>query len=152
MSRNVDWSGLRVLCGPDDPAIAAEAPSLRPFDERTTALLTALSAKLNRSPLPDVATFAFFCRKASLTRLAEPYAADTDRLGRGLVFHIAPSNVPINFAYSLVAALLAGNASIVKASSRDFEQVRAVCAALRELLDGRGPPQVGAGRVPLRAR
>jgi hypothetical protein len=25
-------------------------------------------------------------------------------LGRGVVFHIAPSNVPLNFAYSLYAA------------------------------------------------
>ena len=42
----------------------------------------------------------------------------------------------MNFAYSLVAALLAGNASVVKASSRDFEQVALTCEAMRTLLAG----------------
>jgi len=44
--------------------------------------------------------------------------------------------VPINFAYSLVAALLAGNACVVKASSQDFAQTRIVCAAMKQLLEG----------------
>lgn len=44
---------------------------------------------------PDVITFAYFCRKAHLARLEEEYAGRLDgRLGRGVVFHIAPSNVP----------------------------------------------------------
>lgn len=65
----------------------------------------------------------------------EEYAGRLDgRLGRGVVFHIAPSNVPINFAYSLTAALLSGNGSIVKASSRDFLQTRIVCRAMEKLL------------------
>jgi len=57
------------------------------------------------------------------------------RLGRGVVFHIAPSNVPVNFVYSLVAGLLAGNANIVRVPSRDFPQVEIICSALRKLLE-----------------
>ena len=39
--------------------------------------------------------------------LKKEYKKDESlRLGRGIIFHIAPSNVPINFAYSLVAGLL----------------------------------------------
>ncbi|NCB06274.1 MAG: acyl-CoA reductase, partial [Clostridia bacterium] len=41
---------------------------------------------------------------------------------------------PINFAYSLLAALLAGNASIVKASSLGFAQTRIVAGHMRQLL------------------
>ena len=86
-------------------------------------------------PYPDVITFAFFCRRAHLEQLRGQYQDALDnRLGRGLSFHIAPSNVPINFAYSLVAALLAGNACVVKASSQDFLQTRIVCAAMKQLL------------------
>ena len=48
---------------------------------------------------------------------------DNLRLGRGVLFHIAPSNVPINFGYSLVAGLLSGNYNIVRVSSKIFPQV-----------------------------
>lgn len=112
---------------------------LRPFAPDVLDFLSALSAALLKDreakAYPDVITFAYFCRKAHLARLEEEYAGRLDgRLGRGVVFHIAPSNVPINFAYSLTAALLSGNGSIVKASSRDFLQTRIVCRAMEKLL------------------
>ena len=129
---------FRVLCGLPDPREAVEARALPPFDARVTAFLTDLSAALLQERrvrgYPDVTTFAFFCRRANLQSLREEYADLSGRLGRGMVFHIAPGNVPMNFAYSLAAALLAGNASVVKASSRDFEQTRIVCEAMRALL------------------
>ena len=112
---------------------------LRPFAPDVLDFLSALSAALLKDreakAYPDVITFAYFCRRANLTRLEEEYAGRLDgRLGRGVVFHIAPSNVPINFAYSLTAALLSGNGSIVKASSREFPQTRIVCRAMEKLL------------------
>lgn len=112
---------------------------LRPFAPEALDFLSALSAALLKDrevkAYPDVITFAYFCRKAHLARLQEEYAGQLDdRLGRGVVFHIAPSNVPINFAYSLAAALLSGNGSVVKASSRDFVQTRIVCRAMEKLL------------------
>ena len=132
--------GLRVLCGLSNPLQAAELPAMPPFDPRVTAWLAALSARLMRDPrtraYPDVATYAFFCRDAHLRQLQAPYVGMEGRLGRGFTFHIAPGNVPMNFAYSLTAALLAGNACIVKASSRDFAQTRLVCEAFRETLTG----------------
>ena len=112
---------------------------LRPFAPDVLDFLSALSATLLKDreakAYPDVITFAYFCRRANMTRLEEEYAGRLDgRLGRGVVFHIAPSNVPINFAYSLTAALLSGNGSVVKASSRDFPQTRIVCRAMEKLL------------------
>lgn len=131
---------LRVLCGLSDPREAASAPAMQPFDARVMSFLADVSAALLRDKrakaYPDVTTFAFFCRRANLESLRAPYGTLTGRLGRGLVFHIAPSNVPMNFAYSLLSALLAGNASVVKASSRDFEQVRITCEAMQTLLTG----------------
>lgn len=131
---------LRVLCGLADPRMAALAPALPPFDPRATDFLASLSAALladkAAKAYPDVVSFAFFCRRANLEALRAPYGRLEGRLGRGLVFHIAPSNVPMNFAYSMTAALLAGNASIVKASSRHFAQVQLVCGAVKALLGG----------------
>ena len=129
---------VRVLCGLPDPRAAAQVPALPPFDPQVMAFLAAVSAALLKDSraktFPDVTTFAFFCRRANVEQLRLPYGALSGRLGRGLAFHIAPSNVPINFAYSLVAALLAGNASIVKASSRNFEQIQLVCDVMQRLL------------------
>jgi hypothetical protein len=129
----------RVLCGPEEPLPAADAPALPPFAPRALDFLSDLSAALMKhksaGKYPEIAAFAFFCRRKNLLAMQEDYDDLDSRLGRGFVFHIAPGNVPMNFAYSLVAALLAGNASIVKAPSRAFEQVNITCAAMRTLLD-----------------
>ena len=123
------------LCGADWEG----ARPLAPFDEAVLSFLSDVSAALLRDrtakAFPDVVTFAFFCRRANLEALKAGYGASLrGRIGRGVSFHIAPSNVPINFAYSLAAALLAGNACVVKASSRDFEQTRIVCRVMDALL------------------
>lgn len=105
-----------------------------PFDDKVCAFLEEVSKFLLKDTeakaYSDVITFAFFCRKANLLQMKKSYEGRLqNRLGRGVVFHIAPSNVPINFAYSLVAGLLAGNRCIVRASSKDFPQTRIVCRA-----------------------
>lgn len=132
-------SSERVLCGGE----WQNARPLRPFAPAVVDFLSDLSAALLREPsarpYPDIVTFAFFIRRANLTRLEEEYPDATQRLGRGMIFHIAPSNVPINFAYSLAAGLLAGNACVVKASSQDFPQTRIVCAAMKRLIEEHHP-------------
>lgn len=110
-----------------------------PFSEDVVDYLNALSSHImkdRRARLyPDVITFAFFCRKANLQRMKEEYKSDDIRLGRGFVFHIAPSNVPVNFAYSLVAGLLSGNYNVVRASSKQFKQIDIILEHMLELLD-----------------
>ena len=108
--------------------------SFAPFDNLVCAFLNEVSRKLladnDAKTYSDVVTFAFFCRKANVEQMKKAYDGRLQgRLGRGLTFHIAPSNVPINFAYTLVAGLLAGNRCIVRASSKDFAQTRIVCRA-----------------------
>ncbi len=130
-------SDVQLLCGGDCTA----ARPLKPFAEPVMAFLSELGSALLKDKqakvYPDVVTFAFFCRRANLETLKAEYNGQVDdRLGRGFTFHIAPSNVPINFAYSLAAALLAGNACVVKASSQDFVQTRIVCRAMDALFKG----------------
>ena len=138
MSKNDAYT---LLCGAPQEAQNRCLPVLSPFDERALDFLADLSALLLKDKAarayPDVITFAFFCRRANLLQLRQEYEGFLhDRVGRGLVFHIAPSNVPVNFAYSLLTALLAGNASIVKASSQNFPQTAIICAAMSTLLAG----------------
>ena len=109
-----------------------------PFSENAIAFLDALTQLLNKDPgtaaYPDIATFAFFCRKGNMLSLKKRYLNEKClRLGRGLVFHITPTNMPLTFAYSLVFGIISGNVNIVKVSSRKFAQAEIVCNVLDEL-------------------
>ncbi len=111
-----------------------------PFSEDVVEYLNALSSSLMKDKesrmYPDVMTFAFFCRKGHLLQLKEEYCKGGNlRLGRGVLFHIAPSNVPVNFGYSMVAGLLAGNCNIVRVSSKAFPQVSLIVKHMQGLAD-----------------
>jgi hypothetical protein len=118
---------------------------LPPFAPQVLAFLGNLSQMLCADPrartLPDVYSFGFWCRRASLEAMRRDYPEIDRRLGRGVVFHVGPANVPVNFAYSLVAGLLAGNANIVRVPSADFVQVNIIAQALDALL--RNPAHQG---------
>lgn len=125
--------------------------ALPPFDPMVIDFLNDLSkAILKRKEAkayPDVITFGFYCRKANMLeqkkkleekdRYNQTLKIDFLRFGRGIAFHIAPSNVPVNFAYSMVAGLLAGNANIIRLSSKAFKQVEILIEMIKATLNGR---------------
>jgi hypothetical protein len=120
----------------------SEQTAFRVFDRQVREFLSALSGKLlslsAAKAYPDVITFAFWCRKANLSKLSESFFSESkqgeNRLGRGAAFHIAPSNVPVNFAYTLAAGMLAGNANIVRLPSKEFPQTNLICASINAAL------------------
>lgn len=108
------------------------------FSPETMEFLAAVSAEIGASELhsiPEIAAFGFWCRRAHLEALAKRHASPFPRLGRGLAFHIAPSNVPTMFAYSYTIGLLAGNANIVRLSERGGEISTLLCACIGRMLD-----------------
>ena len=127
-----------VLGGAESEARMADVRPLPIFSEEAVAFLTAFSARIladtEAKAYPDVVTLGFWCRPAALRQMQKLYDAERHRLGRGIVFHIAPSNVAVNFAYSCLAAFLAGNASIVRLPSKDFPQVDVLCRIFTETL------------------
>ncbi len=115
----------------------AKIPSKEVFSEDVILYLDNLSKTLFKDKrtktYPDVSTFAFFCRKGNLEKLKKNYNQDSFlRLGKGLIFHISPSNVPVNFAYSLVSGLLSGNTNIIKIPSKNFEQIEIIIEAINK--------------------
>ena len=114
-----------------------EIPAMSVFDDRAIAFLNALSASLLKKgkAYSDVITFAFWCRKAALMQEKNKYNDISQRLGKGIVFHSTPSNVPVNFAFSFAAGILAGNANIIRLPAKDFAQVSLICNAIGELLE-----------------
>jgi len=115
-----------------------KVPAHQPFAPEIMAFIDAFSQYLFQLPdvklWSDVASLAFWCRPASLRQMQSRYADLEHRLGRGAAFHIAPANVAVNFAYSLLAGLLAGNANVVRLPGKDFVQVAMICSALRQAL------------------
>lgn len=119
--------------------ISSAVPQM-PFNENVIELLDAVSHELlvdkRTRQFSDVVTFAFWIRKASLLQMKKRFLnEEIFRLGKGLIFHIAPSNVAVNFAYSLAAGLLCGNANIIKAPSKSFEQVILITDAFKKVLE-----------------
>lgn len=109
-----------------------------PFSYEVCAFLATLSktilADKEAKTYSDVVTFAFFCRKANIEKEKAKYFGRIDnRIGRGVTFHIAPSNVPVNFAYTMVAGLLSGNACIVRISTKFFPQVDIICRSIQKV-------------------
>lgn len=113
---------------------------MKPYADMVCAFAAELSAALMKEPecrrYPDVMSFAFWCRKGNIQNLKGTFESKEKRIGRGLVFHVAPSNVPINFAFSFMFSLLAGNANIVRVPSKPFPQVSLICRVLNKILEG----------------
>lgn len=123
--------------------VLLDQPAQEVFSEDTFSFLNDISELLLKSPnirnYPDVATFAFYCRKANLSGIKRAHQRDLEyRIGRGILFHVTPGNVPVNFAYSLFAGLVTGNINIVRVPSKNFEQVSLIINAIKMvLLNGR---------------
>ncbi len=126
---------VTLLSGVETP----EAAPWPPFDPRAVGFLADLSQAILRSPdarrQEAVCAFGFWCRRAHLEALERRHACPLPRLGRGLVFHVAPSNVPVQFAYSMAIGLLAGNANVVRLSSRRAGEDTVLLSLLGQTLD-----------------
>lgn len=83
---------------------------------------------------PDVMTFGYFCRKGSIKRILQDRQPISNRYGWGLAVHIAPSNVPVNFAFSFVFGLLSGNNNVVRLPSSSWTQVELLIGVFESVI------------------
>lgn len=111
--------------------------ALKPFDNVVVEYLNDVSKIIMRDPLskvyPDIITLAFWMRKSSVEKIKQKFVLESNNvyLGRGIAFHVAPSNVPVNYAYSLISGLLTGNTNIVRIPSKNYPQVAIINNALK---------------------
>ncbi len=107
------------------------------FDKNIILLLNAVSKEILSSTkckkFPDLVSFGFWCRASNIKAIFNNYSFFKNRVGRGSVLHITPSNVPTNFAYSMVFGLLSGNNNIIRLPSKNFHQVEILCNILKKL-------------------
>ena len=124
--------------------ILLKMPEVTPrkaFDKSVLDFLSDLSKEImgdrDAKAFPDVVTLGFWLRSASLEHMHERFTKGDNNMhiGRGVALHIAPSNVPVNYAYSLFAGLICGNANIVRVPSKDFPQVRIINKAINAVME-----------------
>lgn len=136
----LNFDGLNVVLG--DEALLRDisaVQALPPFAADVIAFLDTFSrltlVDSEAKAWPDVVSLGFWCRSASITRMQADSIPTTHRYGRGIAFHIAPGNVAVNFAYSLMVGLLTGNANIVRLPGRDHPQTTIVIRLLKSALE-----------------
>lgn len=134
--------GITYLVGSEE--IIEEMQQVKPlkaFDEKIMDFLDAVSRKLMKDReakiYPEVITLGFWIRRANINELKNKivWQENVTAVGRGIAFHVAPSNVPVNYMYSLITGLLSGNANIVKVPSKDFDQVRIINNSIKQTLE-----------------
>lgn len=106
-------------------------PQIMAFFDDCSRLIRKVSRKRNYD---DLLTFAFFCRKANLSALAKNYGGVL-RIGLGRGVHIAPGNVPVNLAFTLLFGLISGNACLVRAPTKSFPQLELLYEIIQSVLD-----------------
>lgn len=115
------------------------ARRLQPYSPILLEFCSEFARNLGRRArgMPELQALAFWMRRAELVRLREQfhlqYGADVLLVPRGVVFHVPPANVDTIFVYSWLLSLLAGNANVVRLSSRGSAQTDIILEVLAEL-------------------
>ncbi len=108
-----------------------------PFSKLAIEFLDDFSKTLRKKKkvnlFPDLIYLIFWCRRKKIEEFAKNLNNKNIRLGRGLLFHVCPSNVPTNFIYSFFFGLLSGNSNIVKMPSKNFEEKKIIISVINFL-------------------
>ena len=108
------------------------------FDDNIVDFIDEISKSILKNKLkiifPEIISFGFWCRKKNILNLKKLFKDDQLRIGKGKIFHITPKNVPVNFAYSLIIGLLAGNHNIIRVHSNRCEITNTICLLIKTIL------------------
>ncbi|HZX78331.1 acyl-CoA reductase [Lysobacter sp.] len=126
----------------DDTDLAAQLKRLRalgtlqPFSSPVTEFVGDFTRRVLKLPQlrahPELATLAHWFRSAGITHLQRRASAPEGNriLARGLVFHLAPANVDVLFAYAWLMSVLSGNANVARLSQKPSAQRDALIGIL----------------------
>ena len=108
-----------------------------PFNAQSINFLDDFSNELKKNKkiyqFPDLMYLIFWSRFKKTEERKKNFLDKKIRLGRGLAFHICPSNVPTNFVYSFFFGLLSGNSNIVKIPSKQFPEKEIILSTIKKL-------------------
>ena len=108
-----------------------------PFNNQSIDFLSDFSKELKKEKkiykFPDLIYLVFWSSYKKIGEVKKKFLSRNIRLGRGLIFHICPSNVPTNFIYSFFFGLLSGNSNIVKVPSKAFSEKNIILSTINKL-------------------
>jgi len=108
-----------------------------PFNNQSIDFLSDFSKELKKEKkiykYPDLIYLVFWTSYKKIGEAKKKFLSRNIRLGRGLIFHICPSNVPTNFIYSFFFGLLSGNSNIVKVPSKTFPEKNIILFIINKL-------------------
>ena len=120
--------------------LALSAKSMAPFDP----ILVQCVADFSKSILldkgvrafPELVVLANFFKSSHIAKLKQASQAHGSalRMARGLVFHLAPSNVDSVFLYSSLLSFLCGNVNLIRISQQSSPQIDFILHKLDQLL------------------
>ncbi len=108
----------------------------KPFDENTIDFISEFSNEIRKFSTKknyDLMYLSLWSSRTKINELKKDYYFEKIKLGRGLVFHICPSNVPTNFIYSFFFGLLSGNSNIIKIPSTNFHEKKVILRTINNL-------------------
>lgn len=116
---------------------------LNPGDTLVVEFLDAVSSSLlaqqSVKEFPELVALAFWLRKSNICGILNGFFASVGprelAKARGIVFHIAPSNVDTIFLYSWALSMLAGNLNVVRISQNVGEQLNILLRVLRATMN-----------------
>ncbi len=114
-------------------------PTLTPFSPESRQFIGEFTRRILKLPglrtFPELATLAHWFRPAAIDHLARQATTVEGgiALARGSVFHLAPANVDVLFAYAWLMSLLSGNRNVARLSQKPGMQRDALIGILREL-------------------
>ena len=127
-------SGVSLLAGSSELTNIPEIP----FADQTLSFLSEISGQIRRIPGgnagEELKALGFWLRRSHLIQMKEQYGR-SDALGLGITFHIAPSNIPLMFAYTCAIGLMAGNSCLVRLSERRSEESDRLCKLIDRVLE-----------------
>ena len=109
------------------------------FNDLAINFLSDVSNELRKNKIvlqsPDLFFLMIWSMKKNLISHYEKYKKSAFRIGQGIVFHICPSNVPLNFFYSFSFGLLAGNSNIVKLPSKSYVETNILINVIKKIIN-----------------
>ena len=130
-----------LLAGNEPERVLKEEP-FEIFDTLVIKFLSKLSQKLlcknpNIEEYKDFKGFGFWIRESNLINMRDSRRDINCRVGRGVSFHIAPSNIATNSLYTLVFGLLSGCPSIIRLSNKNIDELRSIMQLINKILASR---------------
>lgn len=112
---------------------------LKPFHPLIIDFILDFSNELKRRDkiykYPELMYLISWTSKKKIESLKKSFVDKDLRFGRGLIFHVCPSNVPTNFIYSFFFGLLSGNSNITKIPSKSFIEKKIIIEVINFLFN-----------------